>query len=320
MKQRIAEIIALILTAVGILAVSIWPFFHEADAVDRDIPFGTRIIDLTGVATTGTWTEQAVNGMNYWRQQFRAARPVLQVGKPTLLRLKSADVLHAFYAPRLGIETVEVQPGHVVEILITPEQEGVFGYYCPTMCGDPHFAMRGVIIVQGERGEDLEIPRDEFESFWLEPPPPDEALRIERGGWLFRQKGCATCHGPMARGGVENWNYVKDTVPALNSLSEKMFLFYDEDVDAIVDLLERRIDLERLEDEAPVPRFNVVLAQYRSIRKVIENGSPAGKKDAEGPSPPLEMPAWQHRLSRDQIDSIIAYLLTLRPEGEEKDS
>lgn len=320
MKQRRSEIIALILTGVGILTVSIWPFFHETGAVDRDIPSGTRIIDLTGVATTGTWTEETVNGMNYWRQQFKAARPVLQVGKPALLRLKSADVLHAFYAPGLGIETVEVSPGHVVEILITPEREGVFGYYCPTMCGDPHFAMRGVVIVQGEKGEDPEIPREHFSPFWLERPPPEDAPRTRHGGWLFRQKGCATCHGPMARGGVENWNYVKGTVPSLDGLSEKMYLFFDEDVETIVDLLEQGLDLEEMEDDSPVPRFNVVLAQYRSIRNVIENGNPAGKKDPAGPSPPLEMPAWKHRLSRDQIDSIIAYLLTLQPEGEEPGS
>ncbi len=311
MKDKLTESLAILVTCVGVIAAVVWPFFYEADSVGQRIPPGTQIITLTGVASTGTWTEEKVTGGNYWRSNFRPARPVLRVGRPTLLRLKSADVVHSFYAPSLGIDRTEVYPGHVVEVLFTPQKEGVFGYFCPSMCGDPHFGMRGVVIVQGHDATIPEVQESNVDRFWTEPPPAAEEGRRARGAWLFRQKGCVTCHGTGGEGGIHNWNYVNDTVPALNNLSEKMFLRSRDDVRAIVDLMEQGSPLESFADAPPVRRFNVVLAKYKTIRDVIKKGNPAGKKDPEGPAPPLEMPAWETRLSEHDIDAIIEYLLSL---------
>lgn len=316
MKGRAAELVALFATILGILLAVFLPFHYEARSLQRDVPPGTQIITLTGVASTGTWTENEVTGSNYWRQSFPAARPVLRVDRPALLRFKSADVVHSFYLPALGVGPVEVEAGHVVELLVTPKVEGVFGYFCPTMCGDPHFGMRGVVIVQGE-GHLPNVPATpSAEKYWLEPPPTPGASRVERGRWLLHQKGCETCHGREGRGGVPNWNYVNDTVPALNTLARKMFLFYPEDVDTIVKAMERGISLTSLEDQSPVPRFGTVLAQYESILDVIRRGRIAGKKDPEGSPPPLQMPAWEYRLTDEEINSIICYLLSIQPQDE----
>jgi mono/diheme cytochrome c family protein len=144
--------------------------------------------------------------------------------------------------------------------------------------------------------------------YWLTPAPAGAGV-VERGQWLFRQKGCFLCHGPQGQGGVPNRNYIKDTIPSL-ALAERMKLFEPEDVSAVLELLKRGVRLDALEDSPPVPRFNVVLAQYHSIRDVIRNGNPAGKKDPKGPNPPLNMPRWMHELSDGDVDAIIAYLLT----------
>jgi mono/diheme cytochrome c family protein len=315
---RFSEIIAIALTVGGIVAATTWPFFHESGSVGDRIPSGAQVITLTGVASTGTWTEEVVSGANYWQGDFRPARPVLKVGQPVLLRLKSADVMHAFYAPELNAGPVEVYPGHVEEILVTPRHEGVFGYYCPTMCGDPHFGMRGVIIVQEEDGANAgasgpwpDEASKRFGRYWLEPPPPQNADLVTKGGWLFRQKGCQTCHGMAGRGGVKNYNYIKDTVPELATLRKRMFLFKDAHVEEILRHLEEETPLETLEEDPPFRRFGAFLAQYDSVREVIRKGNPAGRKDPEGPLPPLEMPAWGYRLSERDIDTVIAYLLSL---------
>lgn len=311
------ESAAIVATALGILAAVFLPFYHEARNVQRNVPPGAQVITLTGVAATGTWTEDEVTGTNYWRRDFVAARPVLRVGQPTLFRLKSADVIHSFYVPRLGVGPVEVEPGHVVEILVTPRVEGVLGYYCPLMCGGPHFAMRGVVIVQGD-GHVPAVPEAaDTGKYWLAPSPPAGASRVERGRWLLHQKGCSTCHGWEGQGGVPNDNYINDTIPALNTLARKMLLFYPEDVAAIVQAMERGKSLESLADDPPVPRFGAVLAQYNSVLDVIRKGRTPGKKDPEGPQPPLQMPAWQYRLTQEEIDSIITYLLAVQPrEGD----
>ncbi len=310
---KVAEITAVVLTVAGIVGPTAAPLYYEAASVGKWIPPDGQVITLTGVGHDGVWTDEEVTGANYWRRSFRPARPTLEVGKPVLLRLKSGDVIHTFYLPALGIGPVEVYPGHVAEIAVTPQVEGVFEFYCRTVCGMPHFAMRGVVIV-GSRNLEAKVgPAPERVEYWREPPPPEDAGLVRRGEWLFRQKGCFTCHGPAGQGGVPNLNYVKDTVPALNILSQTMFLFSPEDVRFVVEHLERRVPLESLEQDAPVPRFSVVLAQYESIRDVIRRGNPAGKKDPSGPIPPLEMPTWKSRLSDADIDAIIAYLLTQRP-------
>jgi len=147
--------------------------------------------------------------------------------------------------------------------------------------------------------------------YWLEPAPTKAGV-LERGKWLFRQKGCFLCHGPEGQGGVVNRNYVKDTIPPLN-LAERMMLFESEDVNAILDHMKRGTGLEALADSPPVPRFNVVLAQYHSVKDVIRKGNPAGKKDPKGPKPPLNMPGWGRDLSDADIDALIAYLLSAVP-------
>ena len=145
-------------------------------------------------------------------------------------------------------------------------------------------------------------------------PPPDADL-VERGKWLFRQKGCYVCHGSEGQGGVPNRNSVKETIPRL-ALAEQMKLYEPEDVSAIVDQMKRGVQLDALVDSPPVPRFNVVLAQYHSIQEVIRKGNPAGKKDPQGPAP-LSMPAWERELADTDIDAIIAYLLGAIPGSEQ---
>jgi plastocyanin/mono/diheme cytochrome c family protein len=166
---------------------------------------------------------------------------------------------------------------------------------------------------------DIAVPSSpSVRKYWLDPPPPAGTSLVQRGAWLLRQKGCFLCHGPEGGRGVPNKNYVAGVVPALNTLAERLMLFDPEDVKAIVEQLEQGRDLESLVDSPPVPRFSVFLAQYRSARDVIRNGSHPGKKNSRGPSPPLAMPTWESILSKADIDALIAYLLTLQP-WEEKE-
>jgi len=311
----ITEPVAVLVSFMAVVVGATLPFVHEARSLHSRIAPGTQVVTLTGIAEAGYWTDEEVRGGNHRNGSLHPARPILQVGEPVLFRLKSADVVHSFYSPGLGIGPIGVYPGNVVEVVVTPKEDGVFDYYCTTMCGDRHFAMRGVVIVGGEGSRLSESTSASVDKYWLKPSP-SSATRVELGEWLFHQKGCATCHGSGGQGGVRNWNYVRETVPALNTLAENMLLFSPEDVKAIVEYLEQGVSLESLEDSPPVHRFGAVLAQYRYFRNVILKGNPAGKKDPNGPPPPLEMPAWQYRLSDEDVDAVIAYLLTENPREE----
>ena len=311
MSSSIAERVAVLSTTLGVCGAVFLPFAYEARAASATRPVA-RTITLTAVASTGTWTDEDVTGWNYWTRDFPAARPVLTLGETTRLRLKSSDVTHSFYLPDLGVGPVTVLPGHVVEIPVTPTTEGVFQYYCTTVCGHPHWGMRGEVAVHQQGAQAVPVPVRGIVKYWLEPPPPPDAGLIGRGKWLFRQQGCFLCHGPEGQGGVINKNYVKDTIPPLN-LAERMMLFEPEDVNAVLDHMKRGSRLEALEASPPVPRYNVFLAQYHSVEDVIRKGSVAGKKDPKGPVPPLKMPAWGQQLSNADIDAVVAYLLTLKP-------
>jgi plastocyanin len=261
----------------------------ERDAAGRHAPKGTRVITLTGVAKVGTWTEEDVTGANYWQVRSAPARPVLVAGEPVLFRFKSVDVMHAFYAPALDIGPVMVEPGHVTEVLVTPKSEGVFEYFCTTICGDPHFGMRGQIVVARDRSTAGQPPPANVGAYW-EEKPPEGTTRVERGKWIFRQKGCFTCHGEEGKGGVANWNYVNGTIPALRMLARTMALREKDDAKEIIGLLERGVPLR--ESASKIANIKVVLAKYDSILGVVRKGNPPGKKDPNGPAPPLVMPAW----------------------------
>lgn len=137
---------------------------------------------------------------------------------------------------------------------------------------------------------------------------------VVRGRKLYLVAGCALCHGVDGVGQVKSPNYVKETMPALNVLAERMFLLAPEDAEAVI----RGLDAGPLDANAlDVPRAGAVAAQYASIREVIMVGNPGGKKDEAGPAP-LEMPRWDHRLTASEVNDVIAYLLSVYPwEGNE---
>lgn len=160
----------------------------------------------------------------------------------------------------------------------------------------------------------LSVPSSAKSSAMPSPSLPS----IKRGHRLYLEVGCAVCHGPAGEGGVLNPNYVKDTIPALNTVAERMVLYEPEDVEMVLSALANLSpgDTLRNAEELDVPRAPVVVAQYESIRDVILMGNPGGKKDPSGKAP-LDMPAWEEKLTAAEVNHLIAFLLTLYPWGPE---
>ena len=109
-------------------------------------------------------------------------------------------------------------------------------------------------------------------------PPESTDENVQEGWKVFTEKGCVYCHGPDAAGGVVNPNSVGGTIPALN----KVYEGYSE---------------EELKE------------------KILEGVKAIGKKDDDGPTPPLHMPSWEGSLSDEELESIVAYLMSFEPEG-----
>ncbi|MGH7987379.1 MAG: cytochrome c oxidase subunit II [Candidatus Binataceae bacterium] len=111
----------------------------------------------------------------------------IPVGKPWLVELKSADVIHDFWVPELARKS-DVVPGHPNHIWLEASKPGRYLGACAEFCGTEHAWMRFIVVAQ---------PQAEFDA-WVKanlaiPPAPATRLAIE-GAKLFQQRTCANCH------------------------------------------------------------------------------------------------------------------------------
>ena len=110
--------------------------------------------------------------------------------------------------------------------------------------------------------------------------PAAYASRVEFGRAVFRQFGCAGCHGIEGRGGIYNKNMdLGEEVPALVTVSQGY--------------------------------------TREKLKEIIRDGRYPGRAYRDQPSPPLWMPSWKEKISDDQLDALVEYLISLNPERRE---
>jgi cytochrome c oxidase subunit 2 len=110
----------------------------------------------------------------------------LPAGRPVSLSLKSADVIHSFWAPQLGGKR-DLIPGRVNSLTFTVDAPGEYPGQCAEFCGISHANMRLTVIAQS--------PGD-FESWSarVKGPPMPPSGEAARGLPVFLGAGCGACH------------------------------------------------------------------------------------------------------------------------------
>jgi cytochrome c oxidase subunit II len=120
----------------------------------------------------------------------------LPAGETVEFRLESPDVIHSFWIPSLAGK-MDMIPGRVTRLALTPTKTGVFRGACAEYCGTSHALMSFYVVVH------------EKEAFgrWLAhqqtPAAPPGAAAAARGQELFLANGCGACHtirGTLAKG------------------------------------------------------------------------------------------------------------------------
>jgi mono/diheme cytochrome c family protein len=103
---------------------------------------------------------------------------------------------------------------------------------------------------------------------------------LQPGLKVYEEFSCAVCHGPDGKGGVHNFNaQTAQEIPALIHVADSF----------------TKPDL---------------------IAK-IQNGVPIEPKlNSNGPAPPLHMPGFKDLLTDTQMNDLVAYLISLKPKGE----
>jgi cytochrome c oxidase subunit 2 len=114
--------------------------------------------------------------------------------RPTYLTLKSADVCHSFWVPRLAGK-VDLIPGRTNSLVLDTQETGLHLGQCAEFCGAQHANMLLRVYVH---------PADEFEN-WLasESQPANDDPRVREGKAAFLAESCINCHrvrGTPARG------------------------------------------------------------------------------------------------------------------------
>lgn len=110
----------------------------------------------------------------------------LPAGRPVQIGLSSTDLIHSFWVPALGGK-MDLVPGRVNRLVVTPQHPGVHRGVCAEYCGVQHARMALHVVVQEPQ---------EFER-WLAdqaaPAAAPEGALAERGQRSFVAL-CAGCH------------------------------------------------------------------------------------------------------------------------------
>ena len=110
----------------------------------------------------------------------------IPAGRPVVLELESADVIHSFWVPRLSGK-LDMIPGRRNLMRIQADAPGIFGGQCAEFCGGPH-ALMGFTVVAHEPAHFVRIMRARLTR------ERTAAAAASAGARLFDTAGCAACH------------------------------------------------------------------------------------------------------------------------------
>ncbi|RZJ90391.1 MAG: c-type cytochrome, partial [Brevundimonas sp.] len=155
----------------------------------------TTTARLTAEPSPGEMRVRVTGEMWWWRVAYLddQGRELVQdanevhipVGRPVVLELESADVIHSFWVPRLAGK-VDMIPGRRNFLRLQADEAGVFGGQCAEYCGGPH-ALMGLTVVAHEPAQ--------FEAWRQRQAAPAATAAVPSVGQaVFDRAGCGACH------------------------------------------------------------------------------------------------------------------------------
>lgn len=156
---------------------------------------------------------------------------VIPVGRPVRLNLRTYDVIHSFWVPKLAGK-VDMMPNRGNHMWLKADKAGYYWGQCAEYCGESHAVMRFRVIAldeadfkawvanQKKAGRVADAARGEFASYDMTPKrrnaagysaefdadpfgnwkkqqltaPAEDHELIAKGKALFNQKTCVACH------------------------------------------------------------------------------------------------------------------------------
>ncbi len=155
----------------------------------------TTTTRLTAEPRPGEMRIRVTGEMWWWRVAYLDAQgqEILQdanelhipVGRPVVIELESADVIHSFWVPRLAGK-VDMIPGRRNFLRFQADEAGSFGGQCAEYCGGPHALMGFVVVAHEPADFALWRERQARPAVATTLPSPGQAV--------FDRAGCGACH------------------------------------------------------------------------------------------------------------------------------
>lgn len=119
----------------------------------------------------------------------------IPIDKPVKFLLRSKDVLHDFAVAEFRVK-MDLVPGLVTYMWLTPTRTGDFEILCEELCGVAHFTMRGNVVVDEQA---------DFDKWLANQITFAESMAIEAGDAVAGKSLyllCSSCHGAEGQGNV----------------------------------------------------------------------------------------------------------------------
>jgi cytochrome c oxidase subunit 2 len=119
----------------------------------------------------------------------------LPIDRPVKILLRSKDVLHDYAVAQFRVK-MDLVPGSVTYLWLTPTVAGTYDILCEELCGLAHHVMRGSVVVEDEASY----------NNWLAGNPTFAQMNAQAAGDPVQGQAfyavCAACHGANGEGNV----------------------------------------------------------------------------------------------------------------------
>jgi cytochrome c oxidase subunit II len=152
--------------------------------------FFASVATLPAVAPTGKNAQMTIDVVGrqwFWDAYYsdgtvRTANEIhIPVGVPVEVRVRSDDVIHSLWVPRLN-RKIDLIPGQTNEVVFDAQHPGVYRGQCAEFCGVQHGNMALLVIAE---------PRARFQRWLANQAVPASA---SDGLQAFVGSGCSGCH------------------------------------------------------------------------------------------------------------------------------
>lgn len=158
------------------------------------VPTVRTIFATAGDAPPDALKVQVIGHQWWWEYRYpdlgivTANEMHVPVGKPVQVSITSADVIHAFWAPRLGGKRDAI-PGRESRIAFRADSTGDYSGQCGEFCGASHANMRLRVWVDSNSAFQAWVDAEK-----AGPVTPATGSLAEQGKTVYSRSACIGCH------------------------------------------------------------------------------------------------------------------------------